>query len=207
MLSDEQGRNPRGIEQREANSAPVQHDLQFAELTPLKMAAELAINIVDPSGGLREERVRAAGSKHIHEHKVLAADQLDASREALRQQRIVERSEKNEQRPFAKPQPDESAQLVEIRRHRLRLQRVEAIAASVVVRLPALRADEAEHAVAESQQAELIALLLRREAEDQCSGDKALQDQSFQVSRSGFRLIRTASTRDVRSAQNLKPET
>ena len=95
--------------------------------------------------------------------------------EALGEHRIVERGEKDEQRAFAQPQPDEGAQFLEIRRHALRMQRVEPVAAGVVMRLAVLRADEAEHAVAESDEPELVALLLRGEAEDERRGDETLQ--------------------------------
>ena len=117
---------------------------------------------------------------------------------ALREHRIVERGEKDEQRALAQPQADEGAELLEIRRHALRLQRVEPVAARVVVRLPAFRADEAEHAIAEGEQPELIALLLRREPEDQRRGDEPLQTRSWRRRRplatSRARSSREAST-------------
>src|SRR5688500_13659267 len=55
------------------------------------------------------------------------------------------------------------------------MQRVEAVAAGVVMRLTAFGAHEAEHAVAESDEAELIALLLGRQPEDERGGDEALE--------------------------------
>ena len=115
------------------------------------------------------------GLEHVHEDEMLAGDQFAGLGEALGEHRIVERGEEDEQRALAQPQPDEGAQFLEIRRHALRMERVEPVAAGVVMRLAALRADEAEHAVAESDQAELIALLLRRETEDERRGDEALQ--------------------------------
>ena len=81
----------------------------------------------------------------------------------------------NPTEPPAQSQPDERAQLLEVRRDDARLQRVKRIAARAVMRLPILRADELAHGVAESNQAEVIALLLRRQPEHERGGDKTFE--------------------------------
>src|SRR5205823_680634 len=119
-----------------------------------------------------KKRPGAGGLKHVHEDEVLPRDQLARLRKTLRKHRVVERGEKNKKRALSQPQPDKGAQFLEIGHHALRVKRVKAITTSVIVRLPTLRANKAQDAIAERDKPELIALLFRRETEDQRRGNK-----------------------------------
>ena len=100
------------------------------------MAAELAVQIieVETAASLKSGCAPAGWSMFTRMRCWRLISSL-ALREALREHRIVERGEEDEQRALAQPKPDEGAELVEVRRDALRLQRVEPVAARVVMRL------------------------------------------------------------------------
>ena len=155
----------------------MQHLAQLAQPLPLQVAAKVLIKPVHRRDvRVREHRHRTGRLQHVDQHEMLVADEVKVAHKAVRQQRIIKRGKKNQQRTPPQPQPDERAKLLKVRRHDARLQRVERIAARAVMRLAVLGAHELSHRVAERDEPEVIALFLRRQPEHERGGDEAFEN-------------------------------
>src|SRR5947207_12451545 len=141
------------LEQRKAHSPALQAFLELAQLLPEQMIAQVLVKVVQ-RGDVRvaKERREARGLDHVHQDEVLAANQLEVPHKIFRQQRIVQRGQKHQQRTTAQAQADERGQLVIIRRDRLRLQGVERIAAGAEMSLAVFGANERFDLIGKSKQ-------------------------------------------------------
>src|SRR3954462_288678 len=116
------------------------------------MSAEPAVNFIDAFGGGAGEK-RAGGWRlhHVDDDEMLAAQEINVVDEFRAEHRIVERRQEHEERATTKPRADESEEVLEIRRHDLRLQGMKRVAANVVMRLAIARPDESLDSIAERE--------------------------------------------------------
>src|SRR5688572_19311025 len=118
-----------------ADASTLKDLLELPQLVPPEMAAELCIEMVHRFGSrVREQLRRLRLPHHVHKNQMLFSNQLDASDKTIGEARIIERSQTDDERAPAKPQPNEGEQLVVVRCDRLRLECIEGITARVVMR-------------------------------------------------------------------------
>jgi len=124
------------------------------------MSAEPAVNFID-AFRRRAGKHRPGGRRlhHVDDDEMLAAQEINVIDEFRGEHRIVERRQEDEERATTKARPDEREKVLEIRRHDLRLESVERVAANVVMRLSIPGPNERLNAIAECEQTEEIALL------------------------------------------------
>src|SRR4051794_15019548 len=125
-----------GVQEAEAHPAQAESPFELTQFFPLQVAAQFAVKIFQvPHFLVFENRPYASRAQHIHEDDVLPRDQFARCDETLREERIVQRSQKNEQGTFVQPHADERAEFLEVGRYPLRLERVKLLPAGIVVPL------------------------------------------------------------------------
>src|SRR5881394_798083 len=103
------------------------------------MPAETSIKVVKLGyilGSKEPDRFRRLD--HVHEHQMLARNQIDMLNEGISQRRIVQGGQKYQECTPAKMEPQKCKEIFIIGRNDLRLQSVEGVAANVVMRLACL---------------------------------------------------------------------
>src|SRR5467141_3700326 len=110
------------------------------------MAGETLTNFVGLSYVFaRKKRPRFPGLNHVHEDEMLAREKIGVLNKIFGERRVVERGEKDEQCAPAQTQAHEREKILKIGCDDLRLERVERVAAKIVMSFSIFRADEGLH--------------------------------------------------------------
>src|SRR5258708_6539307 len=131
------------LEERKPDASPLQHLLQFTEVFPKQMPAEVLVEFVYRVGlGASKDGSHSGRLDHVHQHQVLAADELKVAHKPLGEHWVIKCREKYQQCPPPQPEPNEGEKLLVIGGNRPWCQGVECIAAGTEVGLPGFGAHE-----------------------------------------------------------------
>src|SRR6185369_15701735 len=177
VLGNQFGAEPFVLQERKADAAPLQDLLKFPQLLPKQMSAEMLIEIIEGGQvGIGEQRDDSGRLNHADQDQVLAADQVDVADETFREDRVIQGGQEENERAAAQSQADESADFIIIGGRFPGLQGIEGIAAGAVMGLAVAGAEEGVDLVGKGEDAEQVALLLRRQSEHEGRGNETFQD-------------------------------